>query len=115
MDFALSHEQQLVTDTVRAFVENELFPLEAEVERTGAVPPDVGRKIQAKVKALGFYAPNIPEEWGGGGLDHLTFTLLERELGRRDTILARLHRIVAAHAALPKPDVAGRFVGAPRK
>lgn len=82
MDFALSHEQQLVTDTVRAFVENELFPLEADVERTGAVPPDVGREIQAKVKALGFYAPNIPEEWGGGGLDHLTFTLLERELGR---------------------------------
>lgn len=30
-------------------------------------------------------------------------------------ILARLHRIAAAHAALPKPDVAGRFVGAPRK
>ena len=52
------------------------------MERTGAVPPDVGREIQTKVKALGFYAPNIPEEWGGGGLDHLTFTLLERELGR---------------------------------
>ena len=31
---------------------------------------------------MGFYAPNFPEEVGGGGLDHLTFTLLERELGR---------------------------------
>jgi acyl-CoA dehydrogenase len=82
MDFALSHEQQLVVETVRAFVENELFPLEAEVERTGVVPPELGREIQDKVKALGFYAPNISEEWGGGGLDHLTFTLLERELGR---------------------------------
>ena len=82
MDFALSHEQQLIVETVRAFVENELYPLEAEVERTGAVPPELGREIQAKVKALGFYAPNIPEAWGGGGLGHLTFTLLERELGR---------------------------------
>jgi acyl-CoA dehydrogenase len=82
MDFALSHEQQLVVETVRAFVETEMLPLEAEVERTGVVPREVGREIQDKVKALGFYAPNIPEEWGGGGLDHLTFTLLERELGR---------------------------------
>jgi len=82
MDFAPSHEQQLVVETVRAFVENELYPLEAEVERSGVVPPELGREIQDKVKALGFYAPNIPEEWGGGGLDHLTFTLLERELGR---------------------------------
>ena len=31
---------------------------------------------------MGFYAPNIPEEFGGGGLDNLTFALLERELGR---------------------------------
>ena len=76
MDFALAHEQQLVVETVRAFVENELYPLEPEVERTGMVPPELGREIQAKVKALGFYAPNIPEEWGGGGLDHLTFTKL---------------------------------------
>jgi acyl-CoA dehydrogenase len=82
MDFALSHEQQLVVETVRAFVETEMLPLEAEVERTGTVPREVGREIQDKVKALGFYAPNIPEEFGGGGLDHLTFTLLERELGR---------------------------------
>ena len=87
MDFALTHEQQLVVETVRAFVETELYPLEAEVERTGMVPPELGRDIQAKVKALGFYAPNIPEEWGGGGLDHLTFTLLERELGRASMAL----------------------------
>ncbi len=82
MDFALTHEQQLVVDTVRGFVERELYPLEAELERTGALPPEAGREIQQKVKALGFYAPNIPEEFGGGGLDNLTFTLLERELGR---------------------------------
>jgi acyl-CoA dehydrogenase len=82
MDFGLSHEQQLVVDTVRNFVETELYPLEAEVERTGVVPRELGLAIRRKVLDLGFYAPNIPAEFGGGGLDHLTFTLLERELGR---------------------------------
>jgi acyl-CoA dehydrogenase len=82
MDFGLSHEQDLVVETVRRFVETEMYPLEREIERTGQVPREVGLEIQRKVKALGFYAPNIPVEHGGGGLDHMTFTLLERELGR---------------------------------
>ncbi len=87
MDFGLSEEQQMVVDSVRGFVERELYPLEAEVERTGEVPDEVGRAIRRKVSELGFYAANIPEEFGGGGLDHLTFTLLERELGRASMAL----------------------------
>ena len=82
MQFGLSQEQQLVVDTVREFVERELYPLEEEVERAGRVPPEIGQDIARKVQALGFFAPNLPEAVGGGGLDHLTFTLLERELGR---------------------------------
>ena len=38
MDFALNGEQQMIVDTVRAFVETEIFRLENEVERTSAVP-----------------------------------------------------------------------------
>jgi acyl-CoA dehydrogenase len=87
MNFGLTHEQQMVVDTVRNFVETELYPLEAEVERTGIVPPEIGAQIRKKVSDLGFYAPNIPAEFGGGGLDHLTFTLLERELGRASMAL----------------------------
>jgi acyl-CoA dehydrogenase len=82
MDFGLSQEQQMVVDTVRGFVETELYPLEAEIERTGDLPIEIGREIAGKVRDLGFYAPNIPEEFGGGGLDHVTFALLEQELGR---------------------------------
>ena len=82
MNFGLTPEQEMVVSTVRSFVENELYPHEAEVERTDEVPAEVGREITRKVQELGFYAPNMPEELGGGGLDHLTFTLLERELGR---------------------------------
>ena len=88
MEFGLTHEQQLVVDTVRNFVEKEFYPLEDEIDRTGLVPVTVGREIQDKVLELGFYAPNIPEEFGGGGLDSLTFTLLERELGRASMALS---------------------------
>jgi acyl-CoA dehydrogenase len=87
MDFGLSEEQRLVVDTVRGFVEREIYPLETEVERTGMVPDEVGRAIRQKVLDLGFYAANIPAEFGGGGLDHQTLTLLERELGRASMAL----------------------------
>jgi acyl-CoA dehydrogenase len=82
MNFGLTPEQEMVVKTARTFVEKELYPLEPEIERTGRVPIQLGRDIQRKVKALGFYAPNIPEEFGGGGLDSVTLALLERELGR---------------------------------
>ena len=88
LDFALSSEQQMVVDTVRDFVERELYPHEEEVERSGRVPPELGEEIKRKVIELGFYAPNLPEEVGGGGLDHLTCTLLERELGRPSMALS---------------------------
>ena len=82
MDFGLSQEQQMVVETVRRFVENEIYPLEPEVERTGEVRSEVARDIQRKVMDMGFYAPNVPVAFGGGGLDTLTLMLLERELGR---------------------------------
>jgi acyl-CoA dehydrogenase len=88
MDFGLTPEQEMVVSTVRGFVETELYPLEAEVERTNKVPLEIARTIQDKVIALGFYAPNMPAELGGGGLDTLTLTLLERELGRTSLALA---------------------------
>jgi len=87
MDFALSTEQQMIVDTVRRFVEHELYPYEAEIERNGFVPRELGRDIQKKCLELGFYAANMPEDIGGGGLNHLDFTLLERELGRASMAL----------------------------
>ena len=88
MNFELSDEQQMIVDTVRAFVENELYPHEEEVERTGVVPKELGQEIAQKVKDIGFFAPNISTEAGGGGLGQLDFTLLERELGRASMALS---------------------------
>ena len=82
MQFGLTDEQQMIVDTVRDFVEREIYPLEAEVEKLGHVPKEIGDAIKGKVRDIGFYAPNFPVEVGGGGLNHLDFALLERELGR---------------------------------
>ncbi|MGR3637196.1 MAG: acyl-CoA dehydrogenase family protein [Shimia sp.] len=82
MQFDLTEEQEMIVSTVRSFVENEIYPYEAEVERTGVVPPELGEKIKQKTLDLGFYACNFPEGVGGAGLNHLEFTLVERELGR---------------------------------
>ncbi len=82
MDFGLSEEQALIVDTVRSFVENEIYPHEEEIERTGIVPEKLALEIKQKCIELGFYAANLPEAVGGGGLNHLDFTLVERELGR---------------------------------
>ena len=81
MNFELSDEQQMIVDTVRTFVENELYPHEDEVERTGVVPKELGQEISQKCRDIGFYASNISTEFGGGGLNTFDFTLLERELG----------------------------------
>ena len=82
MHFGLSEEQEMIVSTVRSFVEKEIYPHEAEVERTGHVPRELGQEIKQKCIDLGFYACNFPNEVGGAGLSHMDFTLVERELGR---------------------------------
>jgi acyl-CoA dehydrogenase len=87
MHFGLTEEQDMIVNTVRSFVETELYPLEDQVEKQGFVPAEMGQDIAQKVKDLGFFGCNMPEEVGGAGLDHLTFTLVERELGRASMAL----------------------------
>ncbi len=82
MRFGLTDENGMIADTVRAFVEKEIYPHEALVERTGVVPVEVAQEIRRKTLDLGFYACNFPESAGGAGLNHLEFALVERELGR---------------------------------
>ncbi len=88
LHFGLSFEQEMIVDTVRDFVEKEIYPHEAEVERSGEVPLELGHEIRDKCIEAGYFAANISEEFGGGGLGHLDFTLLERELGRASNGLA---------------------------
>jgi len=82
MHLGLTSEQQLLVDSVRQFVATELMPYEDEVERTDHVRPELIRQIHERALKAGFYAANMPEELGGGGLDHVALALMERELGR---------------------------------
>ncbi len=81
-DFSPTEEQNLLVATLRAFIEKELYPHEREIDRLGAVPPELGRELKTKAKALGLYAANMPESVGGGGLDVMSQMLMERELGK---------------------------------
>ena len=90
MDFELDDEQRLIVETVRSFVETELYPHEDEVERLDEVPPEVVAVVRAKALAAGLYAANMPAEIGGGGLDAIGLTLAERELGRASYALQML-------------------------
>jgi acyl-CoA dehydrogenase len=101
MDFGLTDEQRLIVETTRAFVENELYPHEAEVERTGVLRPELIAELKAKAIEAGLYAANMPEEVGGAGLDTVTWLLYEKELGRANyalhwTCVARPSNILCA-------------------
>ena len=101
MDFGLTEEQAMIVATTRAFVENELYPHEAAVERSGHLPMDLIKELQAKAIEAGLYAANLPEEVGGAGLDTLTWLLYEKELGRANyalhwTCVARPSNILLA-------------------
>ena len=82
MEFSLTSEQQMIIDTVKTFVEEELYPHEDEVEKSGQIRPELYASIKAKAIEMGLYAANMPEEHGGAGLGPLTLCLMERELGR---------------------------------
>jgi acyl-CoA dehydrogenase len=82
MLYGLSAEQDMIAQTVRSFVEKEIYPHEELVERTGEVPNEIAQHIKEKTLELGFYACNFPESVGCAGLSHVDFALVERELGR---------------------------------
>ena len=79
MNFELSEEQKMIVATTRAFVEGELYPHEDEVEATGHLSDDLVQKIKVKALEAGLYAANIPAEYGGAGLDTVTWLLYEKE------------------------------------
>ncbi len=81
MDFSLDPEQRAIVATVRDFVRRELVPHEDLVERLDEVPAELASRVRNTAISAGLYAANMPEELGGGGLDPMSLTLVERELG----------------------------------
>jgi len=77
MDFELSYEQKLILETVRRFVREEIVPLEADLDPDASeLRPHDRERLVAMVRELGFYGLDIPEEYGGPGIDLVTSTLM---------------------------------------
>ena len=83
MDFFLSDEQQLIVDTVGRFVAEEIVPLEAELDPdAGELEPPDTERLTAMTREMGFYGIDIPEQYGGPGLDTTTRALMAIEMGK---------------------------------
>lgn len=90
MDFQYDDEQELLAKSIRAFVEAEIIPYEEQVEREGVIPKDLVDQIRDRSLKAGFYALNMPAEYGGGGLSFTNRAIAERELGRASRALQML-------------------------
>lgn len=88
MPLFMTDEQTMIAEGVRAFVEAELQPHETLVEKLDSVPDELFREIQQKAIAAGYYALNMPEELGGGGLNASQRCVAEIEFGRTSRALA---------------------------
>ena len=78
----MDHENELLINTLKSFMDAEIFPYEDEVDAKGEVPIDLGRQIEARAKDIGLFAANLPTEIGGGGLGYQAMALMEREYGK---------------------------------
>ena len=88
MNQQITEEQRLILDSLQAFLEKEIYPHEAEADRAGEVSEELGNHIKQKAIEMGFFAMNLPQSVGGGGLDYTTLGLVERELGKASYGLA---------------------------
>ena len=78
MDFALTDEQRMYRAAVRDFVEKEIKPFAAEVDQKG----ELRWEAVAKMPALGLTGLQVPEEYGGAGLDSVSAAIALEEIAR---------------------------------
>ncbi len=78
MDLRLSEEHKLIRDMARDFAAKELAPIAAAIDESGSFP----KETVSKMGELGFMGIEIPEEWGGAGLDTLSYVLAIIEISK---------------------------------
>ncbi|MGZ4416539.1 MAG: acyl-CoA dehydrogenase family protein [Gaiellaceae bacterium] len=81
MDFSLTPEQELIRSSAREFCEREIVPHSRDWDRA----EELDRGIVVKLAAAGYLGATIAEEYGGMGLDTVSYCLLMEELGRADS------------------------------
>src|ERR1700738_5048907 len=83
MDFELSDEQRLVRETARSFTDNEIVERARENDRNEHFDLELVEKIAAQ----GYLGAIVPPEYGGAGLDYLSYGLVVEEIGRGDSAI----------------------------
>jgi alkylation response protein AidB-like acyl-CoA dehydrogenase len=80
MDFAFTDEQLMIQQAARDFAQREIAPIAAECDESGKFPEETIRKAGE----LGFMGVEVPEEYGGAGLDAVGFALVMEEIAAAD-------------------------------
>jgi short-chain 2-methylacyl-CoA dehydrogenase len=93
VNFDLSHEHELVRDTVREFAGEKVAPVAEQLDREHRFPYD----LVAELAELGLMGMTVPEEYGGAGADTVSYAIAIEELTRVDSSVAIT---VAAHHSL---------------
>jgi alkylation response protein AidB-like acyl-CoA dehydrogenase len=78
MDFELTEEQQMLRDTVRRFAETEIKPKAAELDETHEHPAEIVKQLGE----LGLMGIAVPEQYGGGGMDYVSYVLALIEVSK---------------------------------
>lgn len=78
MDFQLSQEQEMVRQMVQGFVEKEVRPLASSMDREGHFPRDLLKKLAS----LGLMGAYIPPEYGGAGMELVSYVIAMEELSK---------------------------------
>jgi glutaryl-CoA dehydrogenase len=81
LDELLTEEHKLVRDSVRNYVKKEISPIIEDCAQQAEFP----QQIVAQLGQLGCFGPTIPEQYGGGGLDYISYGLMMQELERGDS------------------------------
>jgi alkylation response protein AidB-like acyl-CoA dehydrogenase len=80
MDFTLSEEHRMIRDMTRDFAQNEIAPIAAHFDETGEFPSDTISKMGAQ----GLMGVEVPEEYGGAGMDTLAYVIALEEISKAD-------------------------------
>ncbi|HEX7845042.1 MAG TPA: acyl-CoA dehydrogenase family protein, partial [Chitinophagaceae bacterium] len=81
VDELLTEEHKLVRDSVRNYVKKEISPIIEDYAQRAEFPEQIVKQLGD----LGCFGPTVPTQYGGGGLDYISYGLMMQELERGDS------------------------------
>src|SRR5207245_3670705 len=97
MDFSLTDDQRMIRENVRRFMETEVRPIIRRYDREETF---AGAEIR-RLGELGCCGMLVPEEWGGAGLDMISYALMLEEVARVDAATAVTLSVTNSVAGMP--------------